>query len=162
MDHSTPGFPVHHQLQKLAQTHVHQVGDAIQPPHSLLSPSPPAFNLSQHQGLLQWVFSLYAVFQTNWFSLLALVDAGDVLPKVPSVPIPQLLKVLVTQSVVFPWRITLALTGALSLKATCSSCQVNLEPVTDRWEGTRAQPLCHKAGQTCGARCAPEHLLESC
>ena len=51
MDCSTPDFPVHHQLPELAQTHVHQVGDAIQPSHSLLSSFPPAFNLSQHQGL---------------------------------------------------------------------------------------------------------------
>ena len=50
---SMPGFPVHHQLLKLIQTHVHLVGDAIQPFHPLLSPSPPAFNLSQHQGLFQ-------------------------------------------------------------------------------------------------------------
>ena len=48
---STPGFPVHHQLPDLTQTHVHRVGDAIQSSHPLLSPSPPAFNLSQHQGL---------------------------------------------------------------------------------------------------------------
>ena len=53
MDFSTPGFPVHHQLPELAQTHVHRVGDAIQPSHPLLSTSPPAFNLSQHQGLFQ-------------------------------------------------------------------------------------------------------------
>ena len=53
MDCSIPGFPVHHQLPELVQTHVHQVGDAIQPSHSLSSPSPPAFNLSQHQGLFQ-------------------------------------------------------------------------------------------------------------
>ena len=53
MDCSTPGFPVHHQLLELAQTHVHRVGDAIQPSHPLLSPSPPALNLSQHQGLFQ-------------------------------------------------------------------------------------------------------------
>ena len=46
-----PGFPVLHQLLKFAQTHVHQVGDAILPSLPLLSPSPPAFNLSQHQGL---------------------------------------------------------------------------------------------------------------
>ena len=52
MDCSMPGFPVHHQLPDPTQTHVHQVGDAIQPPHPLLSPSP-AFNLSQHQGLLK-------------------------------------------------------------------------------------------------------------
>ena len=49
MDCSTPGFPVHHQLPELVQTHVHQVGDAIQPFYSLLSLSPPAFNISQHQ-----------------------------------------------------------------------------------------------------------------
>ena len=53
LDCSTPGFPVLHQLLELAQTHVRQVGDAIQPSHPLLSPSPPALNLSQHQGLLQ-------------------------------------------------------------------------------------------------------------
>ena len=53
MDGSTPGFPVHRQLPELAQTHVHRVGDAIQPSHPLLSPSPPALNLSQHQGLFQ-------------------------------------------------------------------------------------------------------------
>ena len=52
MDCSMPGFPVHHQLLELAQTHVHRVGDAIQPSHPLLSPSP-AFNLSPHQGLFQ-------------------------------------------------------------------------------------------------------------
>ena len=51
MDCSTPGFPVHHQLLELAQTHVHQVSDAFQPSHPLSSPSPPIFNLSQHQGL---------------------------------------------------------------------------------------------------------------
>jgi len=53
MDYSTLGFPVHHQLPELAQTHVHCIGDAIQPSHPLLSPSLPAFNLSQHQGLFQ-------------------------------------------------------------------------------------------------------------
>ena len=51
MDCSTPGLPVHHQLLEFTQTHVHWVCDAIQPSHPLLSPSPPAFNLSQHQGL---------------------------------------------------------------------------------------------------------------
>ena len=53
MDYSTPGFPVHHQLLKFAQTHVHQVSDAIQPSHPLSFPSLPTFNLSQHQGLFQ-------------------------------------------------------------------------------------------------------------
>ena len=51
MDCSTPGLLVHHQLPEFTQTHVHQVSDAIQPPHPLSSPFPPAFSLSQHQGL---------------------------------------------------------------------------------------------------------------
>ena len=51
MDCSTPGFPVHHQLPEIIQPHVHRVSDAIQPSHPLSPPSPPAFNLSQHQGL---------------------------------------------------------------------------------------------------------------
>ena len=50
---NTPGFPVHRQLPELAQTHVHRVSDAIQPSHPLSFPSPPTFNLSQHQGLFQ-------------------------------------------------------------------------------------------------------------
>ena len=53
MDSNIPGFPIHHQLPELAQTHVHRVGDDIQQSHPLLSPSPPAFNLSQHHGLFQ-------------------------------------------------------------------------------------------------------------
>ena len=61
MDWRTPGFPVHHQLLELAQTHVRRVSDAIQPPHPLSSPSPPAFNLSQHQDLFQWVSSSHEV-----------------------------------------------------------------------------------------------------
>ena len=58
VDCSTPGFPVHHQLPESAQIHVHWVNDAIQLSHLLLSPSPPAFNLSHHQNLLQWVSSI--------------------------------------------------------------------------------------------------------
>ena len=53
MNHSTPGLPVHHQLPEFTQTHVYRVGDAIQPSHPLSSPSPPAPNPSQHQGLFQ-------------------------------------------------------------------------------------------------------------
>ena len=89
MDCSTPGLPVHHQLLKFTQTHVHWVGDAIQPSHPLCSSSLPAFNLSQHQGLFQWVNSLHQVakvlefispsneysglisFRIDWFDLLA-------------------------------------------------------------------------------------------
>ena len=61
MDYSMPGLPVHHQLPEFIQTHVHWASDAKQPSHPLLSPSPPAFNLSQHQGLFQWVTSLHQV-----------------------------------------------------------------------------------------------------
>ena len=67
MDCSTPGLPVHHQLPKFAQTHVHQFSDAIQP--SLSSLSPPALNLSQHQGLPQWVSSSYQVAKLLEFHL---------------------------------------------------------------------------------------------
>ena len=59
MDYSTPSFPVLHYILKFAQTHVHWVYDAIQLFHSLLPPSPPALNFSQHQGLFQWVTSLH-------------------------------------------------------------------------------------------------------
>ena len=61
MDCIMPGFLVLYHLPEFAQTHVHQVGDAIQPSHHLLSPSPPAFSLSQHQGLSQWVSSSHQV-----------------------------------------------------------------------------------------------------
>ena len=61
MDCSTPGLPVHHQFPEFTETHVHRVGDAIQPSHPLSSPSPPTFNLSQHQGVFQWVSSLHQV-----------------------------------------------------------------------------------------------------
>ena len=61
MDCSTPGLPVHHQHLELAQTHVNWVSDVIQPSHPLLSPSPSAFNLSQHQGLFKWVITSHQV-----------------------------------------------------------------------------------------------------
>ena len=89
MDCSTPGFPVLHYLLEFAQTHVHWVSDAIQPSHPLLSPSSPAFNLSQHQGLFQFSsshqvarvlelhfspsneYSGLISFRIDWFDLLA-------------------------------------------------------------------------------------------
>ena len=67
MDCSTPGCPV--QLLELTQTHVHWVSDAIQPSHPLSSPSPPAFNLLQHQGLFKWVSSLHQVAKVLEFQL---------------------------------------------------------------------------------------------
>ena len=66
MDCSTPGLPVRHQLLESTQTHVHWVGDAIQPSHLLSSPSP-ALNLSQHQGLFQWVSSSHQVAKVLGF-----------------------------------------------------------------------------------------------
>ena len=66
---STPGLPVHHQLLEFIQTHVHGVSDAIQPCHRLSSPSPLAFNLSQHQGLFRWVSSSYQVAKVLEFQL---------------------------------------------------------------------------------------------
>ena len=69
MDCSTPGLPVHHQLPEFTQTHVHWVGEAIQPSHPLLSPSPPALNLSQHQGLFQRVSSSHQVAKVLEFQL---------------------------------------------------------------------------------------------
>ena len=61
MDHSSSGLPVHHQLPEFTQTHVHRVGDAIKTSHPLSSPSPPAFNLSQNQGLFKRVSFSYQV-----------------------------------------------------------------------------------------------------
>ena len=69
MDYSTPGFPVLHHLPELAQIHVHRVSDAIQLSHPLSSPSPPAFNLSQHWGLFQRVDSLHQVAKVLEFQL---------------------------------------------------------------------------------------------
>ena len=66
---SMPGLPIHHQLLESTQTHVHWVGDAIQPSHPLSSPSPPALNFSQHQGLFQWVSSLHWVAKVLVFQL---------------------------------------------------------------------------------------------
>ena len=69
MDYHTPGFPVHYQLPELTQTRVHWVDDAIQPSHPLYSPSPLAFNLSQHQGLFKWVSSTHQVAKVLEFQL---------------------------------------------------------------------------------------------
>ena len=78
MNFSTPGLPVHHQLPEFIQTHVHRVGDAIQPSHPLLSPFAPSPNPSQHQSLFQWVSSLHEVAKVLGVSALA-----SFLPKKP-------------------------------------------------------------------------------
>ena len=69
MNRSTPGLPVHHQFPEFTQTHVHRVGDAIQPSHPLPSASPPALNLSHHQGLFQGVSSSHQVAKVLEFQL---------------------------------------------------------------------------------------------
>ena len=69
VNYSTPGLPIHHQLPELTQTHIHWGGDAIQPSHPLSSPSPPSFNLSQHQGLFKWVSSPHQVAKVLEFQL---------------------------------------------------------------------------------------------
>ena len=69
MDCNIPGHPVHHQLPEFTQTHIHWVGDAIQPSHPLLSSSPPAPNPSQNQGLFQWVNSSHEVAKILEFQL---------------------------------------------------------------------------------------------
>ena len=96
---SMPGLPVYHQLPESTQTHVHWVGDAIQPSHPLLSPSPPALNLSQHQSLFQWLTSSHQVvrvlefqlqhqafqwmFRTDWLDLLAVQGDSQESPPTP-------------------------------------------------------------------------------
>ena len=69
MNHSMSGLPVHHQLPEFTQTHVHWIGDAIQPSYPLSSPSPPALNLSQHQSLFKWVSSPHQVVKVLEFQL---------------------------------------------------------------------------------------------
>ena len=69
MNRSTPGLPVHHQLSESTQTHIHRVSDVIQPSHPLSPPSPPALNLSQHQGLFKWVSSSYQVAKVTSLQL---------------------------------------------------------------------------------------------
>ena len=69
MNCSTPGLPVHHQLPEFTQTRIHWVGDAILPSHLLSFPSPPVLNLSQHQGLFQWVSSSHQVAKVLEFQL---------------------------------------------------------------------------------------------
>ena len=75
MDCSMPGFPVHHQLQELTQTHVLGVGDAIQPSHPLSSPSPPASNISQVQSVFQWASSSHQV--AKYWSFSFNISASD-------------------------------------------------------------------------------------
>ena len=99
MDCNTPGFPVLHHLLEFAQTCIHWVCNAIQPSHSLSSPSPPAFNLSQHQGLFKWggqsigasasasvlPVNIQDWFPLEWTDLISLQSKG--LSRVFSIPL---------------------------------------------------------------------------
>ena len=77
MNHSMPGLPIHHKLPEFIQTHVNQVNDAIQTSHPLLSPSPPAPNPSQHQGLFLWVNSSYQVAKVLEFQLQSISPSNE-------------------------------------------------------------------------------------
>ena len=83
MNQSTPGLPVHHQLPDFTQTHVHRVSDAIQPSHPLSSPSPPALNLSQHQGLFKWVSSSYRVAKVLEFQYFRFKNMSTIITFLP-------------------------------------------------------------------------------
>ena len=76
IDHNTPGLPVHHQLPEFTQTHVHRVSDAIQSSHPLSSPSPPAFNPSQHHRLFKWVSSSHQVVK-YWSSSFSISPSSE-------------------------------------------------------------------------------------
>ena len=91
MNRSTPGLPVHHQLPEFTQTHVRWVGDAILPSHPLSSPSPPALDLSQHQGLFKWVSSLHTPIQNKKFKRKGQPIGGFTWCIVKLIPIAQLI-----------------------------------------------------------------------
>ena len=105
MDCCIPGFPVHHELPELAQTHFHRVGDAIKPSHPLSSPSPPAFSLSQHQSLFRWVNTSHEVAKVLEFSFSI----------IPSKEIPRL------TSFRMHWLDLLAVQGTLKSLLQCHS-----------------------------------------
>ena len=106
MNRSTPGLPIHHQLQESTQTHVHWVGDVIQPSHPLSSPSPPAFSLSQHQGLLRWVSSSHQVAK----GLVGMAPHSSTLAwKIPWMEEPGRLQSMGLQRVRHDWAASLSL-----------------------------------------------------
>ena len=135
---SMPSFPVLHYFPWFAQTHLHQISDTIQPSHPLSPPSPPAFNLSQHQGLFQWVGSLHQVakilelqlqhqsfhwvfrvsFRIDWFDLLVSRDSQE------SSPAPQF--------------------ESISSSAFCLSYCPALTPIHVYWEPWLCGPLLAK------------------
>ena len=85
MNRSTPGLPVHHQLPEFTQTHVHRVGDSIQPSHPLSSPSPPAPNPSQHRSLFQWVNSSHEVAKVLLNATLSVLHGEKILQVIATI-----------------------------------------------------------------------------
>ena len=130
MDCSTPGFPLHNQVPKLAQTHVHWVSKAIQPSH-LLSPSPPAFTLSQHQGLFQWVSSSHQVAKCWSFIISPSNDYSG--------PI----------SFRMDWLDLLAVQGTLKSLLQCHSLKAAVQTITiGAAENSQGEPVGSKEKQT--------------
>ena len=143
MDCNTPGFPVLHSLLKFAQTHVRWIGDAIQPSHSVI-PSPPAFNLSQHQGFFKWVSSSHKVakvlrassfniclsneysglisFRIDWFDLFAIQDI------LKSPPAPQF-KSINSSGLSLLYGPTLIFTYAAAAAQSLQSCPTLFDPI---------------------------------
>ena len=110
MNGSTPGLPVHHQLPEFTQTHVHWVSDAIQPSHPLSSPSPPAFSLSQHQGLFKWVSSSHQVAKVLELSKEVLVPHSSTLAwKIPWMEEPEKLQSMGSLRFRHDWATSLSL-----------------------------------------------------
>ena len=110
MDCSMPGLPVHHQLPEFTQTHVHWVSDAIQPSHPLSSPSPPAFSLSQHQGLFKWVSSSHQVAKVLELSKEVLAPHSSTLAwKIPWMEEPEKLQSMGSLRVRHDWVTSLSL-----------------------------------------------------
>ena len=106
MNHSTPGLHVHHQLLEFTQTHVHRVGDAIQPSHPLSSPFPPAPNPSQHQSLFQWVNSSHEVAKViSTIQLFySLLNSRVKVSQIRSVSIVMYLVLILIQGFYFPTK----------------------------------------------------------
>ena len=119
MNCSTPDLPVHHQLLDSTQTHVHWVGDAIQPSHPPSSPSPSAFNLSQHQGLFQWVSSSHQVAKALEFQL-----------QHKTLVVYRFIKLCIYSYIHFPWKWV----TSLELKGTYSKVKGKLLVTMWSWQ----------------------------
>ena len=103
---SMPGFPVHPQLPESTQTHVHWVGDAIQPSHPLSSPSPPAFNLSQHEDLFKWISSSHQVAKVLEFQLPSNEYSGLISFRMDWLDLLPVQEIFMNQIIMMVWSLT--------------------------------------------------------